>query len=71
MESGLGRGKLLCKEQINSKVLLPSTGSYMQCPAINRNGREHEKERKSVCVCVCVCVCCCCCCSAAKLCLTL
>jgi len=46
------RGKLLCKEQINSKVLLPSTGSYTQCPVVNRNGREHEKE----CVCVCVCV---------------
>ena len=28
----------------NKKVLLYSTGSYIQYPVINHNGKEHEKE---------------------------
>ena len=45
--------KLSNGEWINSKALLYSTGNYSQHPAINQNGKEHEKD----CVCVCVCVC--------------
>ena len=29
---------------INSKVLLHSTGNYIQYPVINHNGKEYEKE---------------------------
>ena len=29
---------------INNKVLLYSTGSYIQYPGINHNGKEYEKE---------------------------
>ena len=32
----------------NTKVLLCSTGNYIQYPVINHNGEEYEKE----CVCV-------------------
>ena len=31
-------------EWINNKVLLYSTGNYIQYPAINHNGKEYEKE---------------------------
>ena len=31
-------------EQINNKVLLYSTGNYIQYPVINHNGKEFEKE---------------------------
>ena len=31
-------------EQINSKVLLYSTGNYIQYPVINHNEKEYEKE---------------------------
>ena len=41
--------KLPCIGWMNNKVLLYSTGSYIQWLVINHNGREH------VCVCVCVC----------------
>ena len=30
--------------KINSKVLLQSTGNYIQYPVINHNGKEYEKE---------------------------
>ena len=30
--------------RINSKVLLYSTGNYIQCPVISQNGKEYEKE---------------------------
>ena len=33
---------------INNKVLLYSTGNYIQSPGINHNGKESEKE----CICV-------------------
>ena len=29
---------------INNKVLLYSTGNYIQYPVINHNGKEYEKE---------------------------
>ena len=32
------------REWINNKVLLYSTGNYIQYPGINHNGKEYEKE---------------------------
>ena len=43
-EFGISRCKLLYKELINNKVLLYSTGNYIQYPVINHNGREYEKN---------------------------
>ena len=43
-EFGISRCKLLCKGWINNKVLLYSTGNYIQCPVIDHNGKEYEKE---------------------------
>ena len=45
-EFGISRCKLLILyiEWINNKVLLYSTGSYIQYPVINHNGKEYEKE---------------------------
>ena len=43
-EFGISRGKLLYIEWINSKVLLYSTGNYIQYPVINHNGKEYEKK---------------------------
>ena len=40
--------KLVYIEWINNKVLLYSTGKYIQYPVINHNGKEYEKE----CVCM-------------------
>ena len=42
-EFGVSRCKLLHREWINSKVLLYSTGKYIQYPVINHNGKEYEK----------------------------
>ena len=39
----ISRYKLLYIEWIN-KVLLFSTGNYIQYPVINHNGKEYEKE---------------------------
>ena len=39
-EVGISRCKLLYIEWINNKVLLCSTGNYIQHPMINRNGKE-------------------------------
>ena len=39
---GVGRCKLLHLEWIN-KVLLYSTGTYIQHPVINHNGKEYKK----------------------------
>ena len=33
---------------INNKVLLNSTGNYIQHPVINHNGKEYEKQ----CICI-------------------
>ena len=43
-EIGVSRCRLLHIEWINSKVLLYSTGNYIQYPMINHNGKEYEKE---------------------------
>ena len=43
-EVGLSRCKLLYVGWINNKVLLYSTGNYIQYPVINRNGEEYGKE---------------------------
>ena len=39
-ESGISRCKLVYIEWINNKVLLYSTGNYIQYPVINHNGKE-------------------------------
>ena len=38
------RRKLLHIEWMDNKVLLYSTGNYIQCPGINHNGKEYKKE---------------------------
>ena len=48
-EFGISRCKLLYIEWINNKVLLYSTGNYIQYPVINYNGKEYEKECIYVC----------------------
>ena len=45
-EFGVSGHKLLW---INNKVLLYSTGNYIQFPMINHNGNEYKKE----CMCMC------------------
>ena len=40
-EFGISRYKLLYRGRINNKVLLYSTGNYIQCPVINHNGEEY------------------------------
>ena len=47
-EFGTSRCKLLYIGWIKNKLLLYSTGNYIQYPLINLNGKEHRKE----CVCV-------------------
>ena len=43
-EFGINRCKLLYIGWINNKVLLYSTGNYIQYPLLNHNGKEYEKE---------------------------
>ena len=43
-EVGVSRCKLLYIEWINNKVLLFSTGNYIQYPVTNHNGKEYKKE---------------------------
>ena len=43
-EFGISRCKLVYIGWINNKVLLYSTGNYIQCPEINHNGKEYKKE---------------------------
>ena len=43
-EFGISRGKLLYIEWINNKVLLYSTGNYIQYPVTNHNGKEYQKQ---------------------------
>ena len=40
-ESGISRCKLLYREWINNKVLLCSTGNYIQYSVMNHNGKEY------------------------------
>ena len=49
-------GKPLYIEWISNKVLLYSTGNYIQYPVINHNGKEYAKE----CICTCVAASLCC-----------
>ena len=42
-EFGVSRCRLLYIGWINNKVLLYSTGNYIQYPVINHNGKEYEK----------------------------
>ena len=42
--SNISRCKLVYTGWINIKVLLYSTGNYIQYPVINHNGKEYEKE---------------------------
>ena len=56
-EFEISRCKLICIEWINKKVLLCSTGNYIQYLVIKHSGKEYEKECVCVCVCVYVCVC--------------
>ena len=41
---GVSGNELVYIEWISNKVLLHSTGSYIQYPVINHNGKEHEKR---------------------------
>ena len=43
-ELGVSRCKLLYIEWKNNKVLLYSTGNYIQYPVINHDGKEHKKH---------------------------
>ena len=43
-EAGVSRRKLVYRGWINNKVLLYSTGNYIQYPVTNHNGQEYEKE---------------------------
>ena len=43
-EFGVSRCKLLHLAWIHNKVQLHSTGSYIQYPIINHDGKEYEKE---------------------------
>ena len=43
-EFGISRCKLLYIEWINNKLLLYSTGNYIQNPMINHNGKEDKKR---------------------------
>ena len=40
-EVGVSRGKLLCMEWTNNKVLLYSTENCIQHPMINHDGKEY------------------------------
>ena len=43
-EFGVSRCKLLHIKWINNKVLLYSTGNYIQYPEINHNEKEYKKN---------------------------
>ena len=43
-EFGVGRCKLLHLEWINNKVLMYGTGSYVQYPGINHNGKDYKRR---------------------------
>ena len=43
-EFGINRYTPLYIKEINNKVLLYSTGNYIQYPVIHHNGKEYEKE---------------------------
>ena len=48
-EFGINKCKLLHLEWIENKVLLYSTGNYIQCPGVDDDGKEYnecEKKKK-------------------------
>ena len=47
-KEGLGVWDLQIQTSINSKVLLYSTGNYIQYSVINNNGKGYEKECQHV-----------------------
>ena len=47
-EAGVSSCKLLYIGWINNKVLPYSTGNYIQCPGVNRNGKEYKKEYRYI-----------------------
>ena len=49
-EFGVSRCKLFYIGWINNKVLLYSTGNYIQYPVIKHNGKEYEKECIYICI---------------------
>ena len=52
-EVGISRCQLLYLGWINNKVLLYSTGSYIQDPMINHDGKEYFfKKRMNIYMCV-------------------
>ena len=53
-EFGAGRCKLLHLGWINNKVLLYSTGNYIQSLGINHNNKEYQKKSVYIYVCVCI-----------------
>ena len=53
---GISRCKLVRGEWMNNKVLLYSTGNYIQYSMINHNGKEYEKEY--ICICMIKSLCC-------------
>ena len=42
-EFGISKCKLLCTGWISNKLLLYSTGNYIQYPMIKQNGKEYEE----------------------------
>ena len=54
----ISRCKLLYRGWINIKVLLCSTGNYIQYPVINHNGKEYEKECIYIYICITESLCC-------------
>ena len=55
-ESGVSWCELLYTGWINTKILLNSTGNYLQYPVLSHNKKENKRQRERECVCVCVCV---------------
>lgn len=53
-EFRVGRCQLLHLEWIHSKVLLWSTGSYIQSPGINHDGKQYFKKRIYIYIYVCI-----------------
>ena len=49
-EFGVTRCKLLHLEWIDNKVLMYSTGNYIQSPGINHNGKEYKKKNVYMCI---------------------
>ena len=53
-ELGISLCKLLLIEWINNKVPMHSTGTYIQYPVMNHNGKSYEKDSEKGCMCVCM-----------------